>query len=379
MESAPLTVCHVTRATVSLRRRLHRRGISLQGLDRQALTVANAVLRDRSRLRRALAISSCHPGSPSSVGSREGHRRAQCRRGCPDSGWLGWPPGSDEVGVRHTGPFGPGNCGRADHSGYSRVLATRTHEPGAISLQIVRSERSAGPMARRLEVTPVRVIASTPRRGHPRPARGGTRRFRSQWASDADVAVMKLRRLVRNSLEPAVRRLSYRWDTPTVTLPAPDDALQAGYHSQFGQDLMLDRHIFAGLAGGIFADVGAYDGVTHSNSYFLEQHRGWSGVCVEANPEAFVACKAARSSPCVHAAICETGSTAEFLHRARQLSDAQRPVCVDGRTPASAHRSRRRLRGGNANRGRTGTPTDRCVEGRRDRPSRSSAGRCGGR
>ena len=52
----PLTVRDVARARHSLRRRLRRRGISLDGLDRQALLVANTVLRDRTRLRRALTI-----------------------------------------------------------------------------------------------------------------------------------------------------------------------------------------------------------------------------------------------------------------------------------------------------------------------------------
>ena len=134
------------------------------------------------------------------------------------------------------------------------------------------------------------------------------------WASDARCRREKLRRLVRNSVGASVRRLSYRWDTPTVTLPGTGRcaARPATTRSSGRICCSIDTSSPVSRAGYI-ADVGAYDGVTHSNSYFLEQHRGWSGVCVEANPEAFVACKAARSSLCVHAAICETGSTAEFL------------------------------------------------------------------
>ena len=60
-EPAPLSVRDVARAAHSLRRRLRRRGISLDGLDRQALSVANTVLRDRTRLRRALTILVASP------------------------------------------------------------------------------------------------------------------------------------------------------------------------------------------------------------------------------------------------------------------------------------------------------------------------------
>lgn len=34
---------------------------------------------------------------------------------------------------------------------------------------------------------------------------------------------------------------------------------------------------------GFFCDVGAGDGVWHSNSYFLEKAKGWSGILVEPN------------------------------------------------------------------------------------------------
>lgn len=37
---------------------------------------------------------------------------------------------------------------------------------------------------------------------------------------------------------------------------------------------------------GFFVDVGAYDGVEHSNTFALEQ-RGWTGVCIEPNADAF--------------------------------------------------------------------------------------------
>src|SRR6476660_9524112 len=48
-----------------------------------------------------------------------------------------------------------------------------------------------------------------------------------------------------------------------------------GYFSQYGQDKFIDQVLFEGERNGVFLDVGAYDGVTINNSYFLEQSRGW--------------------------------------------------------------------------------------------------------
>jgi FkbM family methyltransferase len=39
--------------------------------------------------------------------------------------------------------------------------------------------------------------------------------------------------------------------------------------------------------GGVYLEAGAHDGYTQSNSYYLERHRGWSGVLVEAVPELY--------------------------------------------------------------------------------------------
>lgn len=54
-------------------------------------------------------------------------------------------------------------------------------------------------------------------------------------------------------------------------------------YSQAGQDEWV--HSIIGDSG-YFVDVGAHDGIVHSNTYALEQ-LGWDGVCVEPNPDAF--------------------------------------------------------------------------------------------
>jgi FkbM family methyltransferase len=49
-----------------------------------------------------------------------------------------------------------------------------------------------------------------------------------------------------------------------------------------------------GRCGGAFIDIGANDGVTISNSFYLEAHMGWRGACIEPLPKTFAKMRAAR-------------------------------------------------------------------------------------
>ena len=57
--------------------------------------------------------------------------------------------------------------------------------------------------------------------------------------------------------------------------------------SQFGEDLILNN-IFTrnNIRNGFYIEVGAYDPFVYSNTYFMYKI-GWSGICIEPNPEAF--------------------------------------------------------------------------------------------
>jgi FkbM family methyltransferase len=55
-----------------------------------------------------------------------------------------------------------------------------------------------------------------------------------------------------------------------------------------GIDEKLARHL--DLDGGFFVEAGANDGVNLSNTYYLEQARGWTGVLVEGIPDLYRAC-----------------------------------------------------------------------------------------
>lgn len=87
----------------------------------------------------------------------------------------------------------------------------------------------------------------------------------------------------------------------------------AAYASHEGQDAFVHRRFFAGRRGGTFVDVGAYDGVTWSNTLVFERDLGWRGLCLEPAPGPFAALARNRQSLCLNLAAAERDGTAEFL------------------------------------------------------------------
>ena len=84
------------------------------------------------------------------------------------------------------------------------------------------------------------------------------------------------------------------------------------YTSQAGQDQIVDR-IFKGKRDGTFVDVGAYDGVSGSNSLFFEKWRGWSGVMVEPVALQRERPEMQRSTPFLPAAVAAENGHASFM------------------------------------------------------------------
>jgi FkbM family methyltransferase len=84
------------------------------------------------------------------------------------------------------------------------------------------------------------------------------------------------------------------------------------YTSQAGQDHAVDR-LLQGKRGGKFVDIGGYDGVTGSNTLFLEQWRGWSGILVEPVPGQLARAQQIRRCPCLGLAIAAEDGEAEFI------------------------------------------------------------------
>lgn len=96
--------------------------------------------------------------------------------------------------------------------------------------------------------------------------------------------------------------------------PIPVEQLRPhGYQSQLGQDLLVDQHILHSLEHGTYVDVGAHDGITYSNTWYLEHHRHWHGICIEPNPALHPALNANRPySTNIQAAIADEPGTAPF-------------------------------------------------------------------
>ncbi|SEW41431.1 methyltransferase, FkbM family [Cognatiyoonia koreensis] len=84
------------------------------------------------------------------------------------------------------------------------------------------------------------------------------------------------------------------------------------YASQAGQDQIVDRY-FKGKRGGTFVDVGAYDGLSGSNSLFFERWRNWSGVMVEPVAVQRARAEAQRSVPCLPYAVSDKNGEAQFM------------------------------------------------------------------
>jgi FkbM family methyltransferase len=81
--------------------------------------------------------------------------------------------------------------------------------------------------------------------------------------------------------------------------------------------------------GGTFVEAGAHDGFTQSNTYFLERHRGWSGVLVEAVPELAARCRRRRRrSRVVDYALVGPDFTGESVEV--QFGDLMSTVGEDG-------------------------------------------------
>jgi len=83
----------------------------------------------------------------------------------------------------------------------------------------------------------------------------------------------------------------------------------AQFHSEYGQDQfvaeLLDKR------GGVFAEIGALDGLLHSNSLYFERERGWTGLLAEPIPELAAACGRNRPGATVIAAAISDHSGIE--------------------------------------------------------------------
>jgi FkbM family methyltransferase len=79
---------------------------------------------------------------------------------------------------------------------------------------------------------------------------------------------------------------------PSADVHAFREPKEGPYQAQHGEDRWLES-FFGGKTDGVFVEVGAYDGMVLSNSYFFESI-GWRGVLVEPDPVKAARCRANR-------------------------------------------------------------------------------------
>ncbi len=115
------------------------------------------------------------------------------------------------------------------------------------------------------------------------------------------------------------RKIRYSWISRSAIHPlqkesrwAVEDLKKQGYYSQWGQDKWVVEELFQGKRAGVFVDVGAYDGITFSNTYYLEERLGWTGIAIEPTPDAFAALARNRRCLTVQGCVAESSGEAAF-------------------------------------------------------------------
>ena len=94
-------------------------------------------------------------------------------------------------------------------------------------------------------------------------------------------------------------------------------AAHCGYHPRSlgyeSQDRVVIEELFKRKRGGFFVDAGAADGFSGSNTWVLENHYGWRGICIEPNERAFQRLQKTRACCCVNACLNTLAGEVEFV------------------------------------------------------------------
>ena len=83
------------------------------------------------------------------------------------------------------------------------------------------------------------------------------------------------------------------------------------YYSQAGQDEWEDT-FFKSKKNGYFLDIGAYDGVHLSNTYYLENELGWEGLCIDADTDVYKDLDKNRNCKKINIAISNKSGISNF-------------------------------------------------------------------
>jgi FkbM family methyltransferase len=80
-----------------------------------------------------------------------------------------------------------------------------------------------------------------------------------------------------------------------------------------GQDMFLNRWFFKNRGPGFFIDVGAFDGILGSNTFYFEKQLKWKGIAFEPNPSVFEALRATRSCRLIQGCAYDQDGQVPFL------------------------------------------------------------------
>lgn len=87
---------------------------------------------------------------------------------------------------------------------------------------------------------------------------------------------------------------------------------EEGYFSQCGQDKLVAEQLLPDLRSGVFVEIGAHDGMTYSNTLYLERERGWSGIAVEPIPAVFDRLQRNRRCQCLNGCVGKVDGAVRF-------------------------------------------------------------------
>ena len=93
----------------------------------------------------------------------------------------------------------------------------------------------------------------------------------------------------------------------------PGQVADIQFYSQKGQDAWVITEVFHYKTNGYFIDLAASDGKHLSNTYALEKHLNWTGICIEPNP--FFYEKLITNRQCVTLPVCVDYTNHKVLFR----------------------------------------------------------------
>jgi len=97
--------------------------------------------------------------------------------------------------------------------------------------------------------------------------------------------------------------------------------LPIDFTSQYGEDRWINENWFKGIFGGIFLELGGYDGISGRNTLFLEKSMCWRGILIEGSPENFdKLVKNSMDTVNVGRAVCETAGVVSFIGGASPMA-----------------------------------------------------------